>query len=174
MVRLHKSRWEGRAQSSLTRNAGGLIDHLLEIGASGCQDGRLRVQIIEVEEQPISAHVAVAAGGAIVSYNGGWDERHKALSPPMLRVLATVEDGIARKDRYLSLGHGVQSYKQRFADENHPLAWGELIPPGPRSVLTHAGLTRRDLRRSALQTAKRALDDEQVERLRTLRHKWLT
>jgi CelD/BcsL family acetyltransferase involved in cellulose biosynthesis len=173
MVRLHKSRWEGRAQSSLTKSAGGLIDLLLEIGETGCEDGRLRVQIIELGEQPISAHVVVAAGGTIVSYNGGWDERHKALSPPMLRVLATVEDGIARNDRYLSLGHGLQSFKQRFADENHPLAWGELIPPGPRSAFTHAGLVRRDLRRSALQTAKRALDDEQVDRLRALRHRWL-
>lgn len=172
MVRLHKSRWEGRAQSSLSKNAGSLIDHLREIGETGCEDGRLRVQIIEVDGEAISAHVAVAAGGTIVSYNGGWDEHHKALSPPMLRVLATVEDGIARKDRYLSLGHGVQSYKQRFADENHPLAWGELIPPGPRSVLAHAGLARRDLRRSALQSAKRALNDEQVKRLRALRHKW--
>jgi CelD/BcsL family acetyltransferase involved in cellulose biosynthesis len=175
MVRLHRSRWEGQAQpSSLTENAGSLIDHLLEIGETGCEDGRLRVQVIEVEGETISAHVAMAAGGTIVSYNGGWDERHKALSPPMLRVLTTVEDGIARKDRYLSLGHGVQSYKQRFADENHPLAWGELIPPGPRSVLTHAGLARRDLRRSARQTLKRALNDQQVERLRELRHRWGT
>ncbi len=174
MVRLHKSRWEGRAQSSLTKNADGLIEHLMGIGATGCEDGRLRVQIIEVDEQPISAHVAVAAGGTIVSYNGGWDERHKALSPPMLRVLATVEDGIVRQDRYLSLGHGVQSYKQRFADENHPLAWGELVPPGARSALTHAVLAQRNLRRTALQTAKRALDDQQVERLRALRQRWLT
>ena len=172
MVRLHKSRWEGRARSSLARNEGHLVDHLLDIGRTGCGDGRLRVQIIEVEGEPISAHVAVAAGGTIVSYNGGWDERHKALSPPTIRVLATVEDGIARSDRYLSLGHGVQSYKQRFADENHPLAWGELIPPGPRSVLTRAGLARRDLDRSARLTAKRALDDKQVERLRGLRQKW--
>jgi CelD/BcsL family acetyltransferase involved in cellulose biosynthesis len=173
MLRLHRSRWEGRGQSSFTRNATGLIDHLLEIGHTGCRDGRLRVQIIELDDQPISAHVAVAAGGTIVSYNGGWDEDHKALSPPMLRVLATVEDGIARKDRYLSLGHGVQSFKQRFADENHPLAWGELIPPGSRTVLTHAGLARRDLRRSAVRTAKRTLDEQQVNRLRALRHRWL-
>jgi CelD/BcsL family acetyltransferase involved in cellulose biosynthesis len=173
MVRLHKSRWEGRAQSSLTEKADGLIDHLLEIGQTGCGDGGLRVQIIELDGQPISAHVAVAAGGTIVSYNGGWDERHKALSPPMLRVLATVENGIARDDRYLSLGHGVQSFKQRFADENHPLAWGELVPPGSRTILTHAGLARRDLRRSALRTARRALDEQQVDRLRALRQRWL-
>lgn len=173
LVRLHRSRWEGRARSSLAKNAGRLVDHLVEIGETGCEEGRLRIQMIELDGEPISAHIAVAGGGTIVSYNGGWDERYKALSPPMLRVLATVEDGIKRKDRYLSLGHGIQSYKQRFADENHPLAWGELIPPGPRSMLTHAGLTRRDLRRSALQTAKRALDDQHVDRLRALRHRWL-
>jgi CelD/BcsL family acetyltransferase involved in cellulose biosynthesis len=172
MVRLHKSRWEGRARSSLAQNTGRLVDHLLDIGKTGCGDGRLRVQIIEVDGEPISAHVAVATGGTIISYNGGWDERYKALSPPMLRVLATVEDGIARNDRYLSLGYGVQSYKQRFADENHPLVWGELVPPGPRGALTRAGLARRDLDRSARRGAKRALNDQQVERLRGLRRRW--
>jgi CelD/BcsL family acetyltransferase involved in cellulose biosynthesis len=166
VLRLHTMRWDGRGESALVPLRDRTIACFEEIGETLLDDGRLRVQLIEVDGEAISAHIIMACGGRILSLNGGWDERYKALSPPMLRVLATVEDGISRGDRELSLGNGTQPYKLRFADAAEPLIWGELLTPGPRLPLTRIRRAPHQAREALRVTAKRTLAPGQADRLR--------
>jgi CelD/BcsL family acetyltransferase involved in cellulose biosynthesis len=170
-TRLHADRWDGRGVSNLVRLGERLPAILTDAGQALLPSGRFRLRMLELDGEPISAQVFLAAGETVLYLNGGWDERHAKLKPSMLGLLDTVEETFAQGERRIDLGLGEQAYKQRFADANDPVGWSILILPGPRRLLTRAhtapmlaGYALRDL-------AKRALTAEQADRLRALKRR---
>jgi CelD/BcsL family acetyltransferase involved in cellulose biosynthesis len=168
-LRLHAERWEGLGESSIVAQADGWAALYEEIGATQLDSGRLRLYLLELDGEPISAQAFAAAGGEVVHLNGGWDERHAKLKPSLLGILAGLEDAFVRGDRRLDLGPGVQPYKLRLADGNDPVAWTILIVPRPRMGLTLARVAPALARIAARESAKRALSAEQADKLRALR-----
>ena len=169
MMRLHAGRWEGRGASSIVAGGERLADAYEAVGHLLLDAGELRLRILELDGEPISAQLFTAVGGEVIYLNGGWDERHAQFKPAMLGILDAIEDAFARGDRRLDLGPGAQPYKLRFADGNAPLAWSVLVPPGrgmPRGLAqTLPTTTWRELRTAA----KRMLPPERADRLRALR-----
>jgi CelD/BcsL family acetyltransferase involved in cellulose biosynthesis len=163
---LHADRWEGRGPSSIVAQGEGFRSMLAAIGAEHVESGRMRLWMLEAEGQPISAQLFAAAGGEVVYYNGGWDERFAKLKPAMLGILAAVEQAFANGEERVDLGPGAQPYKLRFADGDDPLTWTILMPPGRRLPLTAARLAPMLVKEATRRAAKRRLSDEQVERLR--------
>src|SRR5271168_728655 len=166
-VRLHRSRWEDRGSSSFEGLGAGLPAVLNDIGETLLQqEGRFRLRMIEVEGEPVSAQLFLAAGGRVLYINGGWDERFAKLKPSLLGILAAIEEAFERGDGRLDLGLGDQHYKLRFADTSDPVGWSMLIPAGVRLPLTL--LRTAPLRgRAALQsTLKRRLSEQQFGKLR--------
>ena len=51
-------------------------------------EGGFRLHVLELDGEPISAQLFAAAGGDVIYFNGGWDERHAQLKPAMLGILA--------------------------------------------------------------------------------------
>ena len=74
-----------------------------------------------------------------------------------------------RGDRRIHLGLGEQSYKQRLADGNDPVAWVMIMTPGPRLAKTLVRTAPLLARYAARDSAKRILTDEQTDGLRRLR-----
>ena len=168
-ARLHAARWERRGRSSLAQLGERLPAMLADVGRALLPSARFRLRMLELEGEPISAQLFLAAGSAVLYVNGGWDVRHAALKPSMLGLLDTVEETFATGERRIDLGVGEQPYKQRFADGTDRLCWSILMPPGPRRALTRVH-TAPMLTRYALRSAvKRTLSASQVERLRALR-----
>jgi CelD/BcsL family acetyltransferase involved in cellulose biosynthesis len=168
-ARLHAQRWEGRGCSDLVQLGERLPAFLEDVGGTLLPSERFRLRVLEVDGEPISAQLFLAAGRTVLYLNGGWDERYAKLKPSMLGLLDTVEATFAQEQRRMDLGAGDQAYKQRFADGNDPIGWSIMIPPGSRRPLTRA-LAAPMLARYALRDiAKRTLNDEQTHRLRTLR-----
>lgn len=168
-VRLHTQRWEGLGSSNLVQLGERLPAFLQDVGEALLPSGRFRMRMLEVDGEPISAQLFLAAGDTVLYLNGGWDERHAKLKPSMLGLLDTVEATYAQGERRIDLGPGEQAYKQRFADGNDPIGWNILMPPGPRRLITRAHTAPMLTRYALRDVAKRALTDEQVKRLRTLR-----
>jgi CelD/BcsL family acetyltransferase involved in cellulose biosynthesis len=129
LLSLHASRWQGRDESSLLRDG---VGELLADAATALGPERLRLWTAEIDGQPISAQLFLAAGGQLKYWNGGWSEAHAALKPSMLTILAALEDGIARGERRLDLGVGDHPYKLRFADLQDTVTWGGLVVRNPR------------------------------------------
>jgi CelD/BcsL family acetyltransferase involved in cellulose biosynthesis len=173
-ARLHAERWEGRAKSSLVELGDRLPAMLSDVGRTLLPSGRFRLRMLELDGEAISAQLFLAAGGTVLYVNGGWDVRHAGLKPSMLGLLDTVEEAFAMGEQRLDLGVGDQDYKQRFADDDAPIGWCILMPPGRRRLLTRAHtapmLTSYALRRAA----KRALTDTQADWLRALRARFST
>jgi CelD/BcsL family acetyltransferase involved in cellulose biosynthesis len=125
--------------------------------------------MLELDGEPISAQLFLAAGRTVLYVNGGWDERHAALKPSMLGLLYTVEATFATGERRIDLGVGEQSYKQRFANDDDPVGWSILMPPGRRRLLTRAGTAPMLARYALRDVAKRVLTDAQAKRVRAVR-----
>jgi CelD/BcsL family acetyltransferase involved in cellulose biosynthesis len=169
LVRLHAGRWEGRGESSIVAGGAELAEAFEGVGRALLDEGGFRLRMLELDGEPISAQLFAAAGGDVIYYNGGWDERHAEFKPAMLGILDAIEDAFARGERRMDLGPGAQPYKLRFADGTDPLSWWVLIPPGRRMPATLARTLPMTTWRELRTAAKRALPPERVERLRRLR-----
>src|SRR5438067_1879477 len=84
-VRLHVERWQGKGGSSFVRLGSALTDLLVQIGRAQLdQQGRFRMRVLEIDGEPITAQLFLAAGDRVHYVNGGWDGRFAGLKPPML------------------------------------------------------------------------------------------
>lgn len=171
LVRLHTARWESLGRSNLVAMGERMPAMLEAVGRQLLEERRFRLVILEIAGEPISAHLALAAGGEVLGVNGGWDERWARLSPTVVCSLHLIEDAIAQGDRRMDLGLGEQGYKRRIADGSDPVAWSILIPPRGRLPLTAARMAPLLARNTARDVAKRALTLEQTNRLRTIRRR---
>lgn len=124
-TRLHHERWATRGGSSLSHDVGPM---LLDAGRSLLASERFRLWIVEVDKQPVSAQIFLAAGGHAIYWNGGFDAAAAELKPSLLGIIAGLEDCFVRGERRLDLGGGAQEYKQRLADRDLPLSWSGLVP----------------------------------------------
>jgi CelD/BcsL family acetyltransferase involved in cellulose biosynthesis len=151
LLALHTSRWEGRAASGLTRPG---VGALLRDAAAALGPDRLRLWVAEIDGEPISVQLFLAAGGEVKYWNGGWSEEHADVKPSMLTILAALEDSISRGDRRLDLGVGTHAYKLRFANSEDTLTWGGVIVRNRRWARTTAELTPPVLRYRAKLVAR--------------------
>lgn len=143
LLALHASRWEGRGKSNLARPS---VQVFLSEAAAALGPDRLRLWAAEINGEPISIQLFIAAGEEIKYWNGGWDEAHADLKPSMLTICAALQDSIARGQRRLDLGAGTHPYKMRFADGEDPLTWGGLTVRNRRWPRTEAELAPKVLR----------------------------
>ena len=164
LLALHASRWEGRGKSNLARPA---VQAFLSEAAAALGPDRLRLWAAEINGEPISIQLFIAAGGEIKYWNGGWDEAHADLKPSMLTISAALQDSIARGQQRLDLGAGTHPYKMRFADGEDPLTWGGLIVRNRRWPRTAAELAPKVLRYRG-KLLVQALPAPVSERMRTL------
>jgi CelD/BcsL family acetyltransferase involved in cellulose biosynthesis len=151
LLALHRERWIGRGESGLARRG---VPELLSDAAAALGPERLRLWVAEIDGEPISVQLFLAAGREIKYWNGGWAEAHAALKPSMLTILAAIEDAIGRGERRMDLGVGTHEYKLRFTDDVDTLTWGGLIARNRRWAATRAELAPRVLR----YRAKRAVE----------------
>jgi CelD/BcsL family acetyltransferase involved in cellulose biosynthesis len=137
LLTLHASRWEERGASNLARP--GVLE-LLRDAAAALGPDRLRLWAAEIDGEPISVQLFLAAGAEVKYWNGGWSEEHADVKPSMLTILAALEDSIARGERRLDLGAGTHAYKLRFADSDDVLTWGGVIVRNRRWARTRVEL----------------------------------
>ncbi|HTR89535.1 MAG TPA: GNAT family N-acetyltransferase [Solirubrobacteraceae bacterium] len=172
-VRLHGERWRERGHSRLATLGEGLGEMLADAGAALLEGregerGRFRLRLLEIGGAPVCADLSLAAGGHIVGFNAGWDERYSRLSPAQLAILQGVQEGFRRGDERLQLGWGGQAYKLRFADGDEPIAWNLLLPVRGRLALTFAANAPLLAGARVRGAGRRLLSEERLARLRPL------
>jgi CelD/BcsL family acetyltransferase involved in cellulose biosynthesis len=157
-ARLHTARWSDRGGSS---SLGDGVEEMLADAAGRLPEGRMRVYSIDVDGEPISSQVFVAAGDELSYWNGGFDERFARERPAIQALAFAIEDGFRLGARRIDLGPGEQDYKYRLADGDEPLGLARVVAPGPLNRLRYApeGLRR---------LASERLDDDQKARLRRI------
>ena len=170
LIDLHRERWRARGSSTICANEAAWQAYYTDVGEAYAADGRFRLTVLEIDGAPICLQLATAAGGEIMTLNGGWDETYARLSPAVLCLVAKVQQGIEHGDSRLDLAMGEQSFKLRLADSNNPIAWTLIMVPNARLALTAARTAPMLTRRAVRGAAKRALSDEKCQRMRDLRH----
>jgi CelD/BcsL family acetyltransferase involved in cellulose biosynthesis len=168
-VALHHARWEGLGASRMVALGERLPAFLDELARGLVAQERFRLLMLELDGAAICADLWIAAGGESTGVNVGWDERHKRLSPPRLAFLHTIEDAFARGERRLNLGFGRVDYKQGYANGGDVVVWDELLIPGRTLVRALPRTVPRMLSRQVRTSVKRALTQEQADRLRAAR-----
>jgi CelD/BcsL family acetyltransferase involved in cellulose biosynthesis len=169
LVRLHVARWTSLGESNLATSPEATVGLLEHAGRLLLDDNRFRLIVLELEGGVVGAYVMLGAGGELLAMNGGWDERRGNFSPFLLHLSYLIEDAVARGDRRIDMGLGEQPYKRRVADGSDPVGWTMLLAPGPRMPLTAARVAPVLARYAVRDAAKRALGDDQIDRLRSLR-----
>jgi Acetyltransferase (GNAT) domain len=168
-IKLHSARWQDRGESGIVAIADRLGPMLRDAARTQLDSGRLRLWVLEVDDEPISAQLFAAAGGEVAYINGGWDERFAQLKPAMLGILLAIEDAFARGDQRIDMGGGEQAYKFRFADGNDPVAWSVMMVPGPRMPITRIRTAPMLTLHAIREGLKQGLSSTQLDRLRSLR-----
>jgi CelD/BcsL family acetyltransferase involved in cellulose biosynthesis len=170
--RLHAARWRGRSdaeESTVVAYGARMTAMLTDVGRRLIADERFRLWVMEVDGTAIACDIYLCGGGVAVGVNGGWDERWKPLSPPLLATMHAIEESFARGERRVDLGPGGESHKMRFANANSPVAWSVLLAPGRRLARTLAQTTPTLASNAAGRVAKRVLTPAQANQLREMR-----
>jgi CelD/BcsL family acetyltransferase involved in cellulose biosynthesis len=154
-ARLHHARWAEDGGSGVLSE--GVERMLSEAGYALAASERLRLWLVEVGGEPVSAQIFVAVGGEVIYWNGGFDVAWGKLKPGLQAVFAGVEDAFRRGEHRVDLGGGPQDYKLRLADDDDPLAWTGFVPRGARYPLTRAELLRTQLYATGRGIARRLL-----------------
>lgn len=146
-ARLHHQRWAPRGGSAH------LDDTVLTAVGDAARellphDG-FRLWVLELDGAPAAAEVLIAAGGLVIAWLGGFDERWRTLQPSLQTLVHAVADAHRRGERRVSLGTGDLDYKRRMADGEELLTDAVLLPPGPAVPVAwarhHLGLWRHRL-----------------------------
>jgi CelD/BcsL family acetyltransferase involved in cellulose biosynthesis len=168
-MRLHAARWTHRGESHLLTARNAIAAMLLDMGAKLVESERFRMRLLEIDGEPISAQLFLAAGDRVLYVNGGWDERFARLKPPMLGILGMIEEAFGRGEQCLDLGVGDQPYKGRFADRDDPVAWTILLLPRARLPLTCARILPTIANTTLRRAIKRNIPTSQLQRYRRIR-----
>lgn len=169
--RLHAARWHGRGDSPIVARSALVGAMLNDAGRRLVADERFRLWVMEIDGEAIGADIYLAGGGTVVGLNGGWDERWKRLSPPLLATMHMIEDSIARGERRVDLGPGAGSHKTRFTNDDGPVATSVLMVPSRHLPQTVAATGSKLAGGAVRSHVKRALGAERVNRLRGLRRR---
>jgi CelD/BcsL family acetyltransferase involved in cellulose biosynthesis len=125
-----------------------VVAMLTEAGERLLGSMRFRLSLLEVNAQPISCDLFVAAGGEVTCWLGSFDQAWASYSPGMHSMLSAIELAWSLGDRRVGLGPGTEPFKSRFADAEDSLEWWVLAPPGLRVPRTPAQAVPWSLRES--------------------------
>lgn len=141
---LHRARWEDRGGSAMLSD--GVEQMLHAVGAAWVGTGRLRLWLLETDEQVISAQLFVGAGGRLSYWLGGFDEGWARYQPSLQTILTALDDAFDHGYRELALGGGDQTYKHRLGDTDPTIRGAVLLIAGRRLPLAVARLGPKLLR----------------------------
>jgi CelD/BcsL family acetyltransferase involved in cellulose biosynthesis len=164
LLRLHHARWEERGGSNVGDEARRVIAAAMR---AFDDERRIAVALLEGPDGPVAADLVLRAGDALGFWGGGFDAAWARHAPGTQTMLLALEAAAADGARSADLGGGAHDYKWRLSDENRPLAWRTLFPPGRRYPLIRLRLAPKHLR-FALRGWVRRLPERRQAQLRRL------
>lgn len=108
--------------------------------------GRLRLSVLDLNEQPIAVEYHLCDGSATYAYQGGIDPDRVADEPGQLAMILCVKRAIADRHERFELLRGDEPYKAHWRAAATATVDIEIIPPRPLAYWRH--LSWRGLRRA--------------------------
>jgi CelD/BcsL family acetyltransferase involved in cellulose biosynthesis len=160
---LHTARWSSRGGSS---SAGPRVRAFhTDWAGRALERGWLRLWFLELDGVPVAAFYGWLIGGRYAYYLAGFDPAHAPKSPGLVLLAHTIRHAIEEGAQVYDLLLGDEPYKQRFADQNLPVAtvvmagtrdpatWRAVGTSGIRSVAGHVPDGLRSRARTAVRAA---------------------
>ncbi len=163
--RLHLARWEHRGGSTFDERTFEMIKQAARVLVPA---NEMRVVTLETAQDTVAVMLALAAGGEMLLFSYGFDERYARISPIHLTVLAAVEDAFRNGYHRVDFGRGTERHKQAFANSDAPVSWGGLVIRSRRYPLTRARLAPQQFRWLAQRLARRYFSSRQRARIKRL------
>jgi len=152
LLRLHAAKFGDRSALSRPEAAAWLHEAAAEL----VPRERFRLWHADLDGRVIGAHMSIAAGGHLASWNGGWDPGHATLAPLKMVKLAAIEDAIRRGESCVDLGEDATPSKTPVADRDDPVARVVLLPRDARRPLALLRAAPDRASRAARSAARRA------------------
>lgn len=166
LLRLHYARWQERGGSNVGDEARRVIAAAMRAFAD---ERRIAIALLEGPDGPVAADLVLRAGDAVGFWGGGFDAAWAKHAPGTQTMLLALEAAAADGARSADLGGGAHDYKWRLSDENRPLAWRTLFPPGRRYPLIRLRLAPKHLRFAVRGWVRRLPEERQAQLRRLLR-----
>ncbi len=121
-LELHSRRWDDRGGSGAIHPR--LADMLREVSRRLDGSRRLRLSVLELDGQLVSADMTLSTGKVSSGWLGGFEASAARYQPGMQTMLASVEYAWAAGDTVFDLGPGSQPHKRSLAtDESFIESW---------------------------------------------------
>ncbi len=162
LVNLHlKRRREVGGSDALHRRE--LLNFHEELTASALRSGRLRLQVMWLDDAPVAAMYGFEYGGVFNFYQSGFDSAYATHSVGLVMAGLAIKSAIERGVRDFDFLHGNENYKYLWASGERELERFQFFPPHATGALLHQLMqARRGLRR--LFTPKASAHPTPVER----------
>lgn len=119
LERLHARRWRARGESGVLAEA--RTASFIRAAAESLSDaGLLRLQVMEIDGQPVAAHLGFARGTTACYYIGGFDPAYAKLSPGTLMVAHAIEQAAGDGAAAFDFLRGREEYKYRWGAKDVP------------------------------------------------------
>ena len=146
---LHLRRWSERGRSSLEDPAA--RDYISRFAAAAQERGWLRLNVLEVDAQPVAAFFGWRLGARFAFYQSGFDPEWSEHSVGAVLLAKTIRGAIEEGAHEFDMLLGTEPYKRRFADRSRAVETVVVATAGsPRSMLlTGEAMARRQGRELA-------------------------
>jgi len=160
LISLHNKRWADRSGGSDAFDTPGHVAFHEEFTALALARGWLRLYVLRLDGQPVSALYGLRYGPTFSFYQSGFDPQYSRHSVGLVTMALAIQSAIEEGAAEYDLLHGNEAYKSHWAKESRDLVRLNLYPPGIRGLCFQAINNGGSLARGWLRHARRRWSTE--------------
>ncbi len=135
LTTLHQKRWNSLGQTGCFASME-FHAFLSEVSQEFFNIGKLRLQWVELDGQPVAAEMDFKDDHTLYMYQSGMDPEFSRHRPGWLGTIATLRNAIDQNYRYYDFLRGDEPYKAHWRGQAQPLSTVRIFANNPRAQIS--------------------------------------
>jgi len=127
-----------------------------------CARGWLRLFTLSLDDEPVAALYGFCYGRVFYFYQSGFDPAYAKFSTGLVTMGLVIKSALEEGAEEFDMLQGLETYKERWADQSRPLGRLECYPPNARGLIYRRAM---ELSRAARRAARRVLPRKLADRI---------
>jgi len=159
LIALHRARWREFSRAFHTANH---VSFHEDITRLACARGWLRIYTLSLDDEAVAALYGFRYGKVFSFYQSGFDPAYAKFSTGLVTMGLAIKSALEEGAEEFDMLQGLETYKERWADQARPLGRLECYPPSARGLIYRRTM---ELRRAARRAARRVLPRTIADRI---------